>query len=161
MSEFEKQEQTTPGYAAQGHVASNIAFRQAMVDVRARCRLLTERFDKGQLAEAERIVLRAATVWLAGREACHRLVESIKADSPYAYAARKHLQSAYELLLTIIARAYRALDDQEIRNALDKARMELVQTMAADACCTTSTSTPEGQRAPSAERTSRPTGEVA
>jgi hypothetical protein len=126
MNHFdESKEDTTPG-----HPAPNTAFRRAMAGVMERCRELAVRFDHRDTEGAEDAMRSAVTLWLAGREACCRVVESNRESSPYAQAARELLGDVYKHLLGIATRARALIKDQERRGGLDDIRMTLVQAMA-------------------------------
>jgi hypothetical protein len=125
MNDFDRSnEETTPG-----RPAPNTAFRRAMIGVAERCGRLTTRLSNQNVEGAEDAIRSAVTLWIAGREACLRVIESNRENSPYARAARQLLEDTYGQLLETIRCAREILTDLRVRRAMDGIRITLVQTM--------------------------------
>jgi hypothetical protein len=124
MSDFDgDSERTSPGRAA-----PDIAFRQAMAGVMARCDHLTTLLDNRDFGQVEYTMHNAVNLWLTGRAACRRLVERKEAPR-HVGDARQLLESSYMALLDLLKRAHTLIDKHETRNALDDLRITLVGAM--------------------------------
>lgn len=126
MSDFDShQEKTSPGRAA-----PNIAFGQAMTAVAARCSQIAISLDSQDLGQVAHVFRSAANLWLAGRSACRRLVGNDRDTTPDARAAMALLNESYVGLLELLARAYKVVEELDVRKVLDDVRLMLVTAMA-------------------------------
>jgi hypothetical protein len=116
--------------AAPGRPAQDTSFRQAMSDAEKRCDQLAEQLDNQNTENAEEEFRGLAELFLAGREACSRVVGNYKPNSLITKAARRLLEAVYLRILDTWRRLHDSIGDRSRRNALDSIRMTLVQTMA-------------------------------
>ena len=113
MDDFDQsKEDTTPG-----RPAPNTAFRRAMNDVAEHCRQLMARLGNQDVCTTEDIIRNAVTLWIVGREACRRIVESNREGSPYAQAARQLLEDMYVRLLVTIEDTRKLIVDLQAQAA--------------------------------------------
>ena len=111
-------------------IAASDAFAHAVTGVGTRCRQLAQAIDDHDFERVMDLGARATDLWLQARAACRRLLDEIKPASPYAAAAREHLERNYMALLAMFVRANEVIAVPRMTNHLGALRDKLMKKMA-------------------------------
>jgi hypothetical protein len=126
MSDADK---TQPNATSWIEVTPETAFARLMAGVQLHARRLATAIDRRDIDAIVHIGSVATSMWLTGRTACRRVLESIDESSPYAVAAREMLMDCYMLLLVMFHRATGAIAAPRLREDLRELRRVLMRVM--------------------------------
>jgi hypothetical protein len=101
-----------------------------MVTVQGYARELAIGIADGDSRRIEELARASTDIWLAGRSAYRRLLETSKIVSPYMDAARILLEENYMTLLGLFSRAARAMEGPGLRKVIHELRGTLTAAMA-------------------------------